>query len=152
MNTDNIEIRPATRDDRDAWEGLFRDYMVFYGCVDSESALDTTWGWIIDPDGPMECLLAVKDGQVVGLAQYRAVPETLTGSWFGHLDDLFVAPEARGAGVANSLMTKLGEVARDRGWFKLTWITAEDNATARRLYDQIANASDWVVYEQMLAD
>ncbi|ONH85398.1 GCN5 family acetyltransferase [Thalassospira sp. MCCC 1A02803] len=147
-----MEIRPATRDDRDAWEGLFRDYMVFYGCGVSETALDTTWGWIIDPNGPMECLLAVKEGQVVGLAQYRAVPETLTGSWFGHLDDLFVTPTARGAGVAQALMTKLCDIARDRGWFKLTWITADDNATARRLYDQIANASDWVVYEQMLAD
>ncbi|MBC05354.1 GNAT family N-acetyltransferase [Thalassospira sp.] len=152
MRTDNIEIRPATRDDRDAWETLFRDYMVFYGCAVSETALDTTWGWISDPDGPMECLLAVKDGQVVGLAQYRAVPETLTGSWFGHLDDLFVASEARGAGVAQALMTKLCDIARDQGWFKLTWITAEDNATARRLYDQITDASNWVVYERMLGD
>ncbi|KJE37144.1 hypothetical protein UF64_00175 [Thalassospira sp. HJ] len=149
---DHIEIRPATRNDRDAWETLFRDYMLFYGCDVSEAALATTWGWIIDPDGPMECLLAVKDGQVVGLAQYRAVPETLTGVWFGHLDDLFVAPKARSAGVAQALMTKLSEIARDRGWFKLTWITAEDNATARRLYDQITDASDWVVYEQMLGD
>ncbi|MBO6579302.1 MAG: GNAT family N-acetyltransferase [Thalassospira sp.] len=148
----NIEIRHATRDDRDAWEGLFRDYMVFYGCAVSETALDTTWCWIIDPNGPMECLLAVKEGQVVGLAQYRAVPETLTGSWFGHLDDLFVAPKVRRAGVAQALMKKLSEVARDRGWFKLTWITADDNATARRLYDQITNASNWVVYEQMLAE
>ncbi|BDW95633.1 N-acetyltransferase [Thalassospira tepidiphila] len=152
MTAGNIEIRPATRDDRYAWEGLFRDYMVFYGCTVSETALDTTWGWIIDPNGAMECLLAVKDGQVVGFAQYRAVPETLTGSWFGHLDDLFVAPTARGAGVAQALMTKLEETARDRSWFKLTWITAEDNATARRLYDQITNASNWVVYEQMLAE
>lgn len=152
MKTDNIEIRPATGDDRDTWETLFRDYMVFYGCDVSETALDTTWGWIIDPNGPIECLLAVKDGQVVGLAQYRAVPETLTGSWFGHLDDLFVAPAARSAGVAQALMTKLGDIARDQGWFKLTWISAEDNATARRLYDQITDASDWVVYEQMLGD
>ena len=143
-----IEIRPATGADRDAWAGLFRDYMVFYGCAVSETALDTTWGWIIDPDGPMDCLLAVWDGQAIGFAQYRAVPETLTGGWFGQLDDLYVTPEARSHGVAKALMQRLGETARDRGWFKLAWITAEDNATARRLYDQVGKASNWVVYEK----
>ncbi|MBP3127583.1 GNAT family N-acetyltransferase [Thalassospira sp. ER-Se-21-Dark] len=149
---DMIEIRPAAEADRDVWAGLFRDYMVFYGCEISNTALDTTWGWIIDPYGPMECLLAATGNQVVGFAQYRAVPETLTGSWFGQLDDLFVAPKARHAGVAQALMQRLDNIARDRGWFKLTWITGNDNATARRLYDQIGKASNWVVYERLLED
>ena len=100
----------------------------------------------------MECLLAVKGDRVVGFAQYRAVPETLTGGWFGQLDDLFVAPKARRDGVAQALMTRLDDIARDRGWFKLSWITADDNATAQRLYDQIGKASSWVVYERPIKD
>jgi ribosomal protein S18 acetylase RimI-like enzyme len=145
-----IEIRSASQADRDAWGELFQAYMAFYGCSPSDAALEGAWGWITDPDGPMECLLAVKDGQVVGFAQYRAVPETLTGAWFGQLDDLYVAPAARQAGVAQALMKALEQTARKRGWFKLSWITAEDNATARRLYDQIGSAANWVVYEQVL--
>ncbi|KZC96835.1 MULTISPECIES: GNAT family N-acetyltransferase [Thalassospira] len=147
-----IEIRPVIQSDRAAWAALFRDYMVFYGVTPSDAVLDTTWGWIIDPDGPMECLLAVKGDRVVGFAQYRAVPETLTGGWFGQLDDLFVAPKARRDGVAQALMTRLDDIARDRGWFKLSWITADDNATAQRLYDQIGKASSWVVYERPIKD
>lgn len=147
-----IKIRPAVQADRDAWAGLFDDYMAFYGYASSDKALEAAWRWIIDPDGPMECLLAVKDGRVVGFAQYRAVPETLTGGWFGQLDDLYVAPKSRHAGVGQALLMRLDEIARARGWFKLAWITAADNATARRLYDRLGTASDWVVYERPLAD
>ncbi|WP_102782579.1 GNAT family N-acetyltransferase [Thalassospira sp. GB04J01] len=148
--TPMIDIRSAAKADRDAWSGLFRDYMAFYGCEPSDAVLETTWSWIMEPKGPMECLLAVNGNQVVGFAQYRAVPETLTGAWFGQLDDLFVAPQARRVGAAQTLMERLEDIARMRRWFKLTWITADDNATARRLYDQIGKASNWVVYEQML--
>lgn len=147
-----IEIRPAVQADRGAWAALFGDYMAFYGCAASDMALETTWRWIVDPDGPMECLLAVKDGRVVGFAQYRAVPETLTGNWFGQLDDLYVAPAARRIGVAEALVKRLDAIARERGWFKLAWITAADNTTARGLYDRLGNASDWVVYERPLDD
>lgn len=145
-----IEIRPAEPADRDLWAGLFRDYMDFYNCPASDVPLDVTWRWIIDSKGPMECLLAIKDGQAVGFAQYRAVPETLTGGWFGQLDDLYVAPYARQCGVARALMVRLGAIARDRGWFKVAWITGDDNITARGLYDQFGKASSWVVYEQQL--
>ncbi len=147
-----IEIRPAAQADRDAWADLFGDYMAFYGCASSDAVLETAWRWIMEPDGPMECLLAVKNGQVVGFAQYRAVPETLTGGWFGQLDDLYVAPTSRRAGVAQALLVRLDEIARARGWFKLAWITAANNATARRLYDRLGTASDWVVYEQDLGE
>ena len=145
-----IEIRSASQADRDAWAELFQAYMAFYGCPPSDAALETSWGWITEPEGPMECLLAVKDDQVVGFAQYRAVPETLTGAWFGQLDDLYVAPDARRQGMAEALMTSLEDIARARSWFKLAWITADDNATARRLYDRVGNASNWVVYERAL--
>ncbi|MHC8494046.1 GNAT family N-acetyltransferase [Thalassospira sp. SM2505] len=152
MMKTTIEIRPVAQADRKIWAALFSDYMAFYGCTPSDAVLETTWRWILDPAGPMECLIAVKGGQVVGFAQYRAVPETLTGAWFGQLDDLFVAPTARRQGVADALMTRLDDIAHERGWFKLVWITAQDNATARKLYDRIGKASNWVVYERPQGD
>lgn len=148
----SLEIRPAAQADRDAWARLFAEYMAFYDCAPSGAVLDTTWRWVLDPAGPMECLLALKGGQAVGFAQYRAVPETLTGVWFGQLDDLYVAPAARHHCVAKALMAELDDIARAKGWFKLAWITAEDNATARKLYDRIGKASSWVVYERPLGD
>jgi len=30
----------------------------------------------------------------------------------------------------------------------LGWVTAQDNVTARRLYDDIAKAANWVTYER----
>jgi GNAT superfamily N-acetyltransferase len=64
------------------------------------------------------------------------------------MNDLFVAPEARGEGVGRSLIEASAEVARERGCPVLEWSTAPDNATARRLYDSTGAAeSTWIEYE-----
>jgi GNAT superfamily N-acetyltransferase len=65
----------------------------------------------------------------------------------GFLDDLFVVPEARGSGVAKRLLEAVAAEAAARGWAKVRWITAEDNAPARALYDQVATRTAWVTYE-----
>ena len=38
-------------------------------------------------------------------------------------------------------------LARERGWSVVRWITAEDNATAQRLYDRHATRTPWVTYD-----
>lgn len=146
-----IRIRPAQPSDRTGWEPLFNGYLAFYGCPVTTDVVDNAWRWNMDPGSPMSCLVAL-DGaaEIVGFVQYRPVPETLVGGWFGQMDDLFVAPAARGRGIARALIEALAGIGRDRGWVKLAWITAGDNAGARRLYDRLADATDWVVYEKRL--
>ncbi|MGD9736856.1 MAG: N-acetyltransferase family protein [Solirubrobacterales bacterium] len=64
------------------------------------------------------------------------------------MNDLFVAPEARGAGVGRALIEASLEVARERGAAQLEWQTAPDNHTAQRLYDATGAArSTWISYE-----
>ena len=144
-----LRVRPARPSDRAGWEPLFRGYLAFYGCPVTSEVVDNAWRWNMDPGSPVSCLVAEDDAaEMVGFVQYRPVPETLVGGWFGQMDDLFVAPAARGCGVARALIDALAGIARDRGWVKLAWITAGDNAEARRLYDGLAKATDWVVYER----
>lgn len=142
-----MTVRPVRPDDATDWRVLYRGYADFYQVPMNDRILDTTWSWLLDPDHPLEGLIALRDGQVVGLAHYRAQPKPLLGEDAGFLDDLFVQPEHRGAGAARLLIDSVAAVARERGWSTVRWITAEDNDRARRLYDRLARATHWVTYE-----
>lgn len=64
------------------------------------------------------------------------------------MNDLFVAPEARGRGVGRALIEATAEVARERGAAWVEWSTAPDNHTAQRLYDSLTEEkSTWLSYE-----
>jgi GNAT superfamily N-acetyltransferase len=63
------------------------------------------------------------------------------------MNDLFVAPAARGQGVGDALIARCLEYTRERGAGKLAWQTAPDNAVAQRLYDRVgATREQWVDY------
>ena len=68
----------------------------------------------------------------------------------GHLDDLFVTPAARGTGAVDALLEALRTIARQRGWSKVRWITADDNHRARSKYDQVAERTMWVTYDMQV--
>ena len=64
------------------------------------------------------------------------------------MNDLFVAPEARGRGVGRALIEASAAVASERGAAWLEWATAPDNHTAQRLYDSLTSEkSTWLEYE-----
>ena len=63
------------------------------------------------------------------------------------LNDLFVVAEQRSAGIGRALLAAAAERATARGTQRLEWVTAPDNVAARRLYDGVGAASDWVHYE-----
>jgi len=76
------------------------------------------------------------------------------GSWtldpICYLEDLFVAPKARGNGIGSALVADLLARAKERGWSRLYWHTQQGNAPARRLYDEFAVADDFVRYRLTL--
>jgi len=64
------------------------------------------------------------------------------------MNDLFVSPAARGAGIGRALIEASASVARERGAAQLQWATAPGNVTAQRLYDSTgAERSEWIEYE-----
>jgi GNAT superfamily N-acetyltransferase len=140
-------VRPPVREDFDAWRRLFAGYADFYATVHTPEDVERVWGWIHDPAHPVECRLLEDDGRVVGLAHIRAFPRPLKASTGGFLDDLFIDPGARGTGAVEALMAALGELAAERGWTVLRWITAADNSRARRVYDRLGARTSWVAYD-----
>ncbi len=78
-------------------------------------------------------------GALAGFALAFDLPEIISGSRAGQLDDLFVMPEARGSGLARALIGQLTEIGTARGWTHLRWLVPQDNLTAKRLYLSIAD-------------
>jgi len=145
-------IRPILSDDREAWQGLFRSYGEFYKTDFSDDILEKVWLLLLTAGSGIDAVVSENDGgEVVGFAHYRSHPDTFTGGrdWF--LDDLYVDPDARGAGHATALIEHLKDLAKETGPAgTLRWITAADNARAQSVYDKVAAKTTWVTYEVRL--
>lgn len=143
-----FEVRAVRPEDRDSWRQLFNGYGDFYNTPVTDPVAERVWSWLLDPGHVMEGLLAIDpQGQVVGMAHVRACPRSLAGAEIGFLDDLFVSPEARGAGAADALFEALAGLARDRGWGGIRWITQHFNERGRGFYDKYTGGpSDFIVY------
>jgi GNAT superfamily N-acetyltransferase len=145
-------VGPPGPQDSARWRELYRAYADFYQEAVTDAQLDLVWSWITDPEHDVKALL-VRDasGTPVGLAHYRPYFRPLAAAIAGHLDDLFVTPAARGKGAVDSLLEALRAIARQRGWSKIRWITADDNHRARSKYDQVAERTMWVTYDMQVA-
>ena len=137
-------VRSVCGADRRQWRRLYDAYADFYKVTTGDAVADAVWSWLHDPVHPLQGLVAAHDdGGVVGLCHYRPMPSPLRGCDIGFIDDLFVDPDRRGGGIAAALIDRVVAVARENGWPKVRWITAEDNARARALYDRVAGLTAW---------
>lgn len=146
----NLSIRPVTDADRDAWAPLWDGYNAFYertGPTEVPAAqTELTWSRFLDPDEAMHALIAELDGKAVGLVHYLFHRNTIATADIVYLQDLFTAPEARGHGVGRALIDAVYDAAREAGSARVYWQTHHTNATARSLYDTVADDSGFVVY------
>jgi GNAT superfamily N-acetyltransferase len=127
---------------------LMRGYCDFYEVDPSDEALlALSRALIADPEREGVQLLARNEGQAVGFATIFWSWATTSAERIGVMNDLFVAPEARGTGVAQELIEACRAECAARGAGKLSWQTAPDNAAAMKLYDRVgATREQWVDY------
>jgi GNAT superfamily N-acetyltransferase len=144
----SITIRPITLSDNARWLELFKEYVIFYKSKVSDEQFELTWQRL-HSDFNMYGLIAEKDGQIVGLAHYIFRPSTWEVEDYCYLEDLFVDPKVRGAGVGRALINELEKIAIAKGSKRLYWTTAPDNEVARKLYDKVA-ITDKVQYKIFL--
>ena len=92
-------------------------------------------------------LLAVDDtGRGIGMANCVVHAPTWSRQPTCYLEDLFVAPAARGQDIGRALLAAK-EAATARGADRLYWHTQQYNGRARSLYDQVGRPTSFVVYE-----
>jgi GNAT superfamily N-acetyltransferase len=82
-----------------------------------------------------EAVLAEIAGEAVGMALFFTNFSTWAGKGGIYLEDLFVRPQARGAGVGKALLAHLAGIAVARGYARFEWSVLDWNAPAIGFYE-----------------
>ncbi|MCU0899802.1 MAG: GNAT family N-acetyltransferase [Cypionkella sp.] len=145
-----MDIRTATAADEAEWRRLWAGFLGFYGVTLDPGVTKATWARCIDPGHVMTCRIAFAGDTALGFAIHHPHCSTWVAGDDVYLEDLFVAPEARGRGVGRALIEDLIAIGRARGWHRLYWNTDRGNAAARRLYDRFCAEDGHIRYRLRL--
>ena len=142
-----MQVRPLESRDRADWLDLFNAYIEFYQAVVAPEVIELTFSRLLG--GEMLGLVAVDDDdRPVGLAHSLFHRSTWSATGYCYLEDLYVAPHVRGRGLGRALIEAVYRAADERTCTRTYWVTREDNAAARALYDSLAAKSPFVQYRR----
>ncbi len=140
-----VTVRPLEPRDEAAWRRHWSAYLEFYETGLKAGDTEILFKRMIAGE-PHFALVAEQDGAVIGFV--HGLPHASTWSLPGYcyLEDLYVDPQARGAGAGRALIEAVAQEAKKRGLTRVYWHTDKGNETARALYDKLATLSDFVQY------
>jgi len=135
--TERLSIRRADLDDLDRLVPLFDGYRRFYG---KPSEPDRVRAFLGDRlrNRDSIVLLAFLAGQA-GPGGFTQLYPTFSSISIGRsliLNDLFVAPEARGHGMGRALIERAAKFGRETGAVFLELATGVSNTAAQALYQE----------------
>ena len=149
MSTAIVSVREATSSDVDLLLGFIRglaEYEKLTGAlrIDERGFRDHLFG----ERRYCEALIGELDGVPVAYALFFHTYSTFLtkpGIW---LEDLFVVPERRGAGVGRALLRHLAALADRRGCGRLEWSVLDWNEPAIKFYRSIGAGpvEGWTMY------
>ena len=131
-------IRPLTREDYNQWLPLWRENCL--GQVSDEVTAET-WQRICHPKEPVYALgifTKEKDAEKLqGFLHYVLHPTTGFTEYACYMQDLFVAPEYRGQGLAKLMIWELNEIGQKESWARIYWFAEKGNEAAQSLYKNL---------------
>jgi len=131
-------LRAARPADVPALVGLIRELAEFehltHLCVVTPEGLEPQ---LFGPRPAAEALVAEVSGQVVGFALFFTNFSTFLGLPGLYLEDLYVQPAHRGAGIGRALLERLGTLAVQRGCGRFEWSVLDWNEPAIRFYEKM---------------
>jgi GNAT superfamily N-acetyltransferase len=148
-SADDYSIQVAREADLADLLPLMRAYCDFYETAPSDEALLVLSRSLIDsPDREGLQLIARDAGNAaVGFATIFWTWSTTQAARIAVMNDLYVAPEARGTGLADRLIAACADQCRARGARRLEWQTAPDNHRAQAVYDRVGGVIEqWLDY------
>lgn len=142
-----IEIRPLRHTDEPEWRQLWRAYLAFYETTLPEAVYRSSFDRMLGDD-PQDFsgMIALVDGKPLGLVHFLFHRHGWKLENTCYLQDLYVAPEARGTGLGRKLIEAVYAAADAKGVASVYWLTQQDNRTARQLYDRIGTLTPFVKY------
>lgn len=142
-------VRRATPDDIPALVELVYDLAEYekarHECTLTPEQLRTA---LFGPSPAVFAHVATLDGVVAGCAIWFLSFSTWDGVHGIHLEDLYVRPETRGAGLGKALVAALAREALDRGYTRLGWSVLTWNIPAIEFYEALGAVAqgEWVGY------
>jgi len=146
----NIVVRPIGENEREAWNPLWAGYLAFYETALRPEISDLTWDRFHDPDEQIFALGGYVDGELMAIAHYLFHRSTWAPNRYCYLEDLFVAPAARGRGLGRALIEAVYEKARVANASRVYWLTQSNNTQARILYDKVADNLGFIQYRRVI--
>jgi GNAT superfamily N-acetyltransferase len=143
-----ISIRSAVAEDLDLVIGFIRALAAYERLADAVVLDRSTLQNHLFGDKPMaEVLIGELNGAPHGFALFFHNFSTFEGKPGIYLEDLFVDPEARGAGLGKALLARLAQLAMARGCARLEWSVLDWNEPAIAFYKSLgATAMDeWTI-------
>lgn len=149
MSREDYSVLLISVNDKPDWRFLFEGYADFYRTPMTDAIAEQVWSWLINPEHSLEGFM-VRDQQnrALGIAHLRACPRSLSGCDIGFVDDMFIHPDARGSGAADTMVARLKELGIERGWPAIRWVTQHFNERGRAFYDRYTGGpSDFIMYQ-----
>ncbi len=81
--------------------------------------------------------MAEHSGAVAGFALWFLNSSTWLGRHGIYLEDLYVTPRLRGAGLGRALLAELASICVRRGYGRLEWWVLDWNSAARGFYESV---------------
>ena len=92
---------------------------------------------LFGPRPAAEAVMAERGGRAVGFALFFTTYSTFLSKPGLYLEDLFVEPAHRGAGIGKALLTHLAGLAVERGCGRFEWRVLDWNEPSIRFYESI---------------
>jgi len=145
----SLSIRPAERADLAIIAQFIRDLAEYERLAHEVHFEEAVLGDRLFGARPYaEVLIGEVDGVAQGFALFFHNFSTFEGKPGIYLEDLFVRPEARGAGLGKAFLQRLAQLAVERDCARLEWWVLDWNEPAIRFYKALGAKpmDDWTTY------
>jgi GNAT superfamily N-acetyltransferase len=143
-----LEIRAATEGNLPLILSLIKELAEYERLSGEVVATEESLRRWLFGEGPVaEVLIGIHEGEPAGFALYFHSFSTFLGKPGIYLEDLYVKPEFRGAGIGRDLLVHLARIAREGGCGRLEWSVLDWNEPAISFCKKIGASpvSGWTV-------
>jgi GNAT superfamily N-acetyltransferase len=144
-------IREATAADVPAIHAMVRGLAEYEKALHEVKATEAQLHTALFGPAPAVFAFIAEDdatGEAVGFALWFLNFSTWEGVHGIYLEDLYVRPEARGAGHGLALLRRLAQVCAERGYARLQWSVLDWNAPSIAFYESLGatQSPEWLGY------
>jgi RimJ/RimL family protein N-acetyltransferase len=146
---DDVSLRVVVESDLPALLGLMRAYCDFYETTPADAELLALSRALIADHAceGLQLIARSASGAAVGFATLFWSWDTTEAARIGVMNDLYISPDARGAGLAERLIDACSAHCAEHGASRLEWQTAPENLRAQAVYDRVGGVREpWLTF------